>query len=285
MNQQKVLRNLIFLIVILSSFAAIIGFATSRSDGIIRVIQSVNGENVELFGKGIYKNDSVGAVSQGIAQDIVTMIVGIPLLLFSLYKSKTFKGRFVLTGTLGYFLYTYTSYVFYWSFNQLFLIYVALMSLSFFAFILSFNNLDLEQISSRFSEALPINFLGNFQIILGIIITVMWMGRLAPILHGKPPIGLEHYTTLVIQALDLGFVVPISIFSGISLKRRRPLGYALTCIILVKAVTLCTSIIAMTIAQMVIGAELMMIETIIFLLIDVFILYCFFVLMKHVERN
>lgn len=44
----------------------------------------------------------------------------------------------------------------------------------------------------------------------------MWLGRiiLSLLSHSVPP-GLEHYTTLPIQALYLGFIVPAAVLSGI----------------------------------------------------------------------
>jgi hypothetical protein len=44
-------------------------------------ITSIHGEKVTIYGKGVYKNDSVSLVAQGKAQDAVIVIIGIPMLL------------------------------------------------------------------------------------------------------------------------------------------------------------------------------------------------------------
>lgn len=50
---------------------------------------------------------------QGIAQDYVTLLVGIPLLLVELYffRKGSLSGKFLLTGTLLYFMLTYLFYL------------------------------------------------------------------------------------------------------------------------------------------------------------------------------
>jgi hypothetical protein len=62
----------------------------------------------------------------------------------------------------------------------------------------------------------------------------MWLGRIIPSYNNKIVAGLEHYTTLVIQALDLGFIVPVAIISGILLIKNNSLGYLLAPIIIIK---------------------------------------------------
>lgn len=99
-----------------------------------------------MYGSGIYKNDSLSAAAQAIAQDGVTLVVGIPLLLVSLLLSLrgTIRGRLLLAGALGYFTYTYASYCFLAMYNDLFLVYVLLFSGSLFAFILVFRSVERE---------------------------------------------------------------------------------------------------------------------------------------------
>ncbi|MFD1906286.1 hypothetical protein ACFSQ7_23430 [Paenibacillus rhizoplanae] len=100
----------------------------SENEGSHPIFTSIRGEQIELYGTGIYKNDSLSAAAQAIAQDGVTLVVGIPLLLVSLLLSLrgTIRGRLLLAGALGYFTYTYASYCFLAMYNDLFLVYVLL---------------------------------------------------------------------------------------------------------------------------------------------------------------
>ena len=81
--------------------------------------------------------ETVSIAAQAIAQDVVTLLVGIPLLLAGAVLSRkgSLRGRLLLAGTVGYFLYTYASFVFGAAYNVLFLLYVALFSLGLIAFI------------------------------------------------------------------------------------------------------------------------------------------------------
>jgi hypothetical protein len=55
--------------------------------------------------------------------------------------------------------------------------------------------------------------------------------------------------SLVVQALDLGIIVPLSIVGGALLWSRIPIGYVLAGIVIVKALTLGPAMIAMAAFQ------------------------------------
>nr|WP_237691045.1 hypothetical protein [Paenibacillus caui] len=251
-------------------------------------ITSFRGEIVHLYGKGLYKNDSVSAAAQMIGQDIVTLALGLPLLNIALYFSRkgSLKGRLLLTGTLGYFLYTYISYAFLAEYNPFFLVYVALMSAALFAFTLSLMSFDLGKIGSYFSPKLPTGFIGSFLLFLSVAVLLMWVSKIVPpLINGTIPFGLEHYTTLVIQAMDLGFVVPAGTLSGILFLRRHPFGYLLGSVIIMKGITMLTAITAMIIALAFAGVKIRLAEVALFPLFNVVVIYVFVLIMKHLKEN
>ncbi|MCG8481869.1 MAG: hypothetical protein MJA31_01025 [Clostridia bacterium] len=285
MKYKKTILLLVILIGILSLAVSSIGLFSSEAFG-DRIFTSLYGEQIELYGKGIYHRDSVSMVAQGKAQDMVTMILGIPLLLISLLLTHkgSLRGQLLLTGTLGYFLYTYTSYVFLWMYNSLFLVYVLLMSVSFFALILNLMSFDILQLPKHFNKRLPVKVLGIFQIALGIVIALLWIGKIANAdTTSIPPEGLEHYTTLVIQGLDLGFIVPIAILSGVLIIRRKPFGYLLSSIIIMKGFTMGITILAMIRGMASAGVAVNLIEIIIFSAINVWMAICMVLLLKNIN--
>lgn len=226
MKFKKYLRVLVAIIIILAAVSSFVGLLSRGGNG-QHVITSVSGKKVTLYGRGIYKNDSISVVAQGKAQDLVTLILGIPMLIISMivFRKENLRGKLLLTGTLGYFLYTYMSYTFLWNFNYLFLVYVILMSCSLFAFILSIMEIDISNMKNNFSDKLPTKLIGGFEIFIGTAIGLMWLGKIAQALKtGAAPDGLEHYTTLVIQGMDLGFVVPFAILSGVLLIKKNNYG-------------------------------------------------------------
>jgi len=217
----------------------------------------------------------------------VTLVLAIPLLLASLVLTNkgSFRGRLMLTGTLGYFLYTFMSYTFLWNYNPLFIVYVMLMSMSLYAFILSLMSFELAKVPSQFSDRLPVKFLAGFQFFVGTAIGLMWLAKIAPTVMGDAvPAGLEHYTTLVIQGMDLGFLVPTAILSGVMLLGRRPMGYLLTSVIVVKGVTMLTALSAMIGHMALMGVAMHPIEMAMFPVFNLLALVCFGLLMKHAEK-
>lgn len=286
MRFKKTISFLVICIIVLSLFASLIGIFSKGSIEKYE-FESIYGKTVKLNAKGIYKYDSVSVAAQGKAQDIVTVLLGIPLLLYSLYLSRKglIKGKLLLTGTLGYFLYTYVSYVFLWMYNPLFLVYVILMSASFFSFTLTMMSFDFKNLDIYFSEKLPVKFIGGFQIVFSIVIAMLWLGRIIPpLIDGNAPPGLEHYTTLVIQGIDLGFLVPTAFLSGVLILNRKPFGYLLSSVIIMKGVTMAAAITAMIIAMVYAGVQTSIAEIAIFPLINLVIVYCLVLILKNVNE-
>ena len=289
MRNKKTITVLVVLIAILAFIAAAIGVFSGQNEvAVERQYQSIHGENIMLYGKGIYRNDSVSLAAQGIAQDVVTLVLGIPMLLISLVlaRKNLLKGRLLLLGTVSYFLYAYISYSFLSMYNSLFLVYVMLMSLSLFTFILCIMSIDVEALKSSFSTKLPVKFIGGFQIFIGFILLMLWLGKIVPsLISDTTPIGLEHYTTLVIQAMDLGIIVPVALLSAILLMKRRPFGYLLSSIVMIKGLTMLTAITAMIIGQVLAGVEVGIVEMTIFPIVNLIAIYCLVIVLRNVEEK
>lgn len=287
MKNRKPITILAALIALLSLAAAAVGIFSGGGPG-RHVFTSVHGEAVMLYGRGLYRNDSVSMASQAIAQDVVTILVGIPMLMVSLclFRKGRLKGKILLGGTLAYFLYTYTSYSFTSMYNALFLVDVALMSLSFFAFVWIMMSFDMDTLAESFGEKMPVKSIAGFLLFLGTAIGLMWIGKIAsPFVTGAAPAGLEHYTTLVIQAMDLGFIVPVSILSGILLLKRNAFGLLLSAIICVKGLTMLTALTAMIIGQLLAGIQVAPAEIILFPAFNLIVIGVLIRLMKNIKET
>lgn len=105
---------------------------------------SLRGQMVSLQGGGLYANELVSGATQAIGQDIVTLLVAIPLLLIATYlvARGSLRGRLLQAGALWYFAYTYLLMAFGAAYNPFFLIYVALYSVSLLVFLLSLLSID-----------------------------------------------------------------------------------------------------------------------------------------------
>lgn len=211
---------------------------------------TLRGAAVQPYGRGLYRFDSVfkGAGNRG--TDAATLVVAIPLLVVSTlrYRRGSVRGGLLLTGTLAYFLYLYASLALSTAYNEAFLIYVALFSASFFAFVPSFAYA--RPVASRFSDRLPRRAIAAFMLASGSVTAVVWLAPLlASIARGEPPELLESYTTMVTEVLDLGVIVPATLVSGALLLRRDPLGYLVALPLLVLIVLLGPGITAATVSQ------------------------------------
>ncbi|MFK9091027.1 hypothetical protein [Bacillus salipaludis] len=289
MKHKRTISVLIFFILLFSILATSFAILGSQGQGPGEYeYKSVFRETITLYGKGLYQHDSISMATQAIAQDYVTLFLGVPLLLFSLYLSGKglLKGKLLLTGTLGYFLYTYASYSFLAMYNSMFLIYVLLMSLSFFAFTLAMMSFEIPRLPLSFKEKLPVTFIGCFLLAVSFVFGIMWLGKIVPPLFTqRPPVGIEHYTTLVIQALDLGFVIPLGILAGILLMKRKPFGYLLSSIIIIKQITLLTALTAMVVLQILAGLKGMWIMLAIIMPFNLIVIYCLYLIMINIRET
>lgn len=283
---KKPIGFLVIAIAIFSLIATAFGIFSNTGPGQSE-FKTVFGQTVTIYGKGLYQHDSVSMAAQAIAQDYVTLFLGIPLLLLSLYFSQKelLKGKLLLTGTLGYFLYTYASYSFLSMYNYMFLIYVLLMSLSFFSFTMMMMSFDMKTLPGYFNPQFPVNWIGGFLLAVSALFAMMWLGKIVPSLVGNTaPAGLEQYTTLVIQALDLGFVLPTGILAGILVIKRTPFGCLLASIVMIKELTLITALTMMIILQMATGIEISMGLLLVVILINLLIIFFLILLMKNVNE-
>lgn len=140
------------LIVVLALIAASLGLLWQDGDNSFS-FTTLRGDTVSIAGSGLYRYDTTLMAMGFKAGDVVTLILGIPALIFSLlrYQRESVQGGLLLAGTLTYFLYNYGSMAFGAAYNHLFLIYVALMSVSLFALILTLMSFDLAMLTAHFS--------------------------------------------------------------------------------------------------------------------------------------
>lgn len=264
--RDKMYTVIIILIVILSAISCLAAiFSTGELSQ--TTMTSAFGEEIRLYGKGLYARNSLSMAVQAIAQDYVTLILVLPCTIAALFltRKKNILGEFILTGLLGYFLYTYMSYAFLMYYNSLFLVYVVLMALSFYGFVIGINRLLGNGVVDKLEAKMKTKGLRIFLFITGIAIGLMWMGRIFPtIANDTAPEGLDNCATLVIQAMDLGIIVPACFVISYLLKRKSKMGYVLGPVIIVKAITLVLAVLSMGINMTISGVYVAPVEFVVF---------------------
>jgi len=275
------------LIILLSGLAAYTGIFSQGGPGPYP-IETVRGDSVTVYGKGLYQHMSMDVAPQGIAQDYVTLFVAIPLLIIALLWARrgSLRGRFLLAGTLGYFLVTYLFYLVMAMYNALFLVFSTLLGLSFFAFALVFMSLVQASPKQSFDGSTPVKSTGGFLIFNTLAIALLWLGVVVPpLLDGSIiPQQAEHYTTLIVQGLDLGLLLPLSFISGLLFIQQKPMGYLLAPIYFGFLSLLMTALTAKIIAMAQLGQEVMP-AIIIIPLFNITAIACTILVLKHIQNG
>lgn len=284
MKKNMVEMIMVGLIAVFALIAAAAGLWV-ETEGEPYALTSYRGEEVTIYGHGAYKHDTVNSVAQERGNDTITLVVGIPLMLVSavLAWRGSLRGRLLLTGTLGFFLYTYMSMSMLTAYNQFFLIYVLLFGLSLYAFILSMLKIDLASLPGRFSDRLPRGWIAGSLFVVGGFLALAWLGRVAGEMAPGVIPALENTTTRVIQAMDLVLIVPAAILGGILLLRRSPWGYLLSSVVVLKAITMGLAVSTMVVFQYMAGTGDDPIIAIPFLVITTVNLVMAFLLLKNIK--
>jgi hypothetical protein len=258
-------RMLLGLVAVLSglSFAASsVGLLWGGGSGSSEFV-AVTGETVELYGRGLYANDSLFKAGANQGADVLTLAFGIPLLLVAarLYLRGSLRGHLLLLGTSVWFLYYYASMSLGTAYNGLFLLYVGLFAASLYAVIFTFIELQARRLDDRVQPDMPRRALAIFMFASGLITTGIWLiDPLSALIGGASPAQLEHGATLVTTALDIAVIVPATFIAGVLILRHVAFGYAVAMSLLVLEILLLPMIALQTIFQLRAGVSFTTVE-------------------------
>lgn len=205
-------------------------FALSALISILASIASIGG----LALPGLYR-DSDFIKNAWLANDWVTLAVATPALIVAMRLAlrNSWRAQLVWMGLLLYMLYNFAFYLFGAAFNEFFLLYVALFTLSMYALIFGLPRLDIPAISNSFSEKTPVRWIGVFLLFLALPLLFVEGGMCVRFIRtGEVP-----PTPSLIFALDMVFVIPGTILAAAWLWQHRPWGYVLAAMMLVKGAT------------------------------------------------
>jgi hypothetical protein len=189
---------------------------------------SVRGETVELYGIGPYRHMPADVAVQGLAQDAFTLAIGLPFLLLTLAWARggSRAGHLALTGAVGYVFVQYTMYLGMGSYNELFLLWVALAGLSLQALVRLLLAFPASEFVVSGDSPRARKYVGGFLLVNATLITLLWLSVIVPPLIAGTlyPAGLAHLTTMIVQGFDLAFFLPPSVLAGWWYLRKDPRG-------------------------------------------------------------
>lgn len=230
-------------------------YVLSAIIAILAIVASAGG----LFIADLYQ-DNTFIASAWKGNDLVILVVAVPMLVAALILSMrgSQRAHLVWLGMLDYTLYNYAYYLFGAAFNQFFLMYVALFTLSIFALIFGVSNVDVNGISQKFRARTPIRWISGFMLFVAIGLTVVYVSQsLGFAANGQLPeiVVKSGHPTSVVFALDLSLVVPIFVLGAIWLWKGRPWGYVLAAITNIKGAVYMLALSAVTVSVVQAGAS------------------------------
>lgn len=162
--------------------------------------------------------------------DFVTLVLAAPLLIASLILSMRGSRRAqpVWLAMLGYSVYNYAYYVFGAKFNDIFLLHIALLSMSIFALACALPNLDIAAIAARLRTTRVARWVGGFLVLVGAAQGGLWIFlvlrfALTGELLEDIPVSGQH----LVFALDLSLLAPTLVLAGVLLYQRTSMGFVL----------------------------------------------------------
>jgi hypothetical protein len=189
---------------------------------------SVRGEDVLLHGRGPYRHMPADVAVQGLAQDAITLAAGLPFLLLALAWARkgSRAGHVALCGAVAYLLVQYFMYLAMATYNELFLLWVAIVQLAFQALVRLLLAIPAAELEVPPTTTRARRVVGLFLIINGALIALLWLSVIVPpLLNGTLyPAGLAHFTTMIVQGFDLALFLPPSILAGYWYLRGRSPG-------------------------------------------------------------
>lgn len=255
MKPQRALDWLIPLIVLIATIAALVGIFAQGGNGSFS-FTTFRGQNVQIYGQGLYRFDTVFSAATFKAVDVITLLVSVPFLViaFVLYRRHSLRGTLLLASALPYFLYNGASMTFSAAFNRMFLFYAAMFSAGFFAFVVALSTIDLSTLSKRVLPNLPHRGIAIFMFVAGIGTLFLWSSELiGPLMTGNAPANLGPYTTMFTHGFDTAIITPATVLTGFFLLQHKPLGYLFAAPLLIFCTQNGITVMAATISQAIAG--------------------------------
>lgn len=250
----KTIIGLSILVACLAAFSAGAGLFSSGGEGAFTV-STIRGEEAELYGRGLYRNDSAFKAPILRGTDAATFFAALPLLIVSIMGARrgSVRWRMLLAGVLSYFLYNSASLLFGSAYNSLMPVYIPYFSASLYSFLLVFSGIGASSLEGRILPSFPRKRVAVFLFIASASLLVWIPDIIASALGGGVPAHLGPYTTEATYGLDLGVILPSAILAGLLVLRRPAAGAALATVLLILEALIGVAVASQTVVQVLDG--------------------------------
>jgi hypothetical protein len=204
-----------------------------------------------LFVPAVYAKETVSWAAQGAGQDLVNTVIAFPMLAVSAWyvRQHSLRALMVWFGALIYVVYSYLMYAFFVHFGPAFPLYTAVLGLSAFTLIGAASSLDLSELIQRWPPNFRLRSVSVLLVGLGVAFGMLWLSAIARALAaGSAPEGVAEIGMPVnpVHVMDLAFLLPLAIVTGIAHWKRRPFGLLFATPLLVFFILMDSAIISMT---------------------------------------
>ncbi|MDF2614123.1 MAG: hypothetical protein K0S71_1909 [Clostridia bacterium] len=197
-----------------------------------------------VFEKSIYGEAlNAGTITEfllvgSVAQDITFIPLALLLMLLSVMflKRAGYKTLVTILGLVGNFFYGYGLYVMQGQYTSIYLIYLAVFSLSLYSMIFGLLSFTPEFVLKTSLPRLLRKAISIFLFSMVVILGLIWIIRIMPGIIRHVPTD-----TYAVFVLDLGIVFPAVAITAVMLMRNKSFGNILAGIALFKTFTVCLS--------------------------------------------
>ena len=195
---------------------------------------------IGVFNQDVYsKVISFDLLPGTVAQDAITILVGLGLLFLSLRTDDAdTKKQIVAISLLAYLFYGNGIYVIERVYNMLYLLYMAIVAFSFWSIVYGLVNIKPEVVRQMEMPKWVRNLSAGCLLFTAALFYVLWMGQLLPLMSAGEKI--EFFYSIFI--LDMVFVLPAILISGALLIKKNKFGLIFAPILFFKAFTLLFSV-------------------------------------------
>jgi hypothetical protein len=172
------------------------------------------------------------AVMNGSARGtaVVMLVAGVPLLAVCMYLASrgSIRARVVWLGTAAYFLYNSVMFILGTPFNQLYLLYEAMLGLSIWSTVFVIRTIDLDWFRRRFSAAFPARAIAVYMLVIVALNTLVWLkGAVPGVLSSSPPAILDGTGLVTVPTYDQDFAfwLPLIAIAAIWMWRGQVWGH------------------------------------------------------------
>jgi hypothetical protein len=161
-----------------------------------------------------------------LANDILTLLVGLPILLLALWLAwrGQLLGLLFWPGAILYSLYNYTAYLFGMPFSGLFPLYLVIVVLGLYALVALVAAIDGNAVQARLAGRVPERLAAALLLLAGLLFGLRALLMLAGHASGRAPVPAADLPVMVADF----FVAPLWVLGGLLLWRKRPFGYTIS---------------------------------------------------------